>query len=131
MNKLLSEMRFTEEHEWVRQEGSTPHVTVGITDYAQDSLGDIVFVELPEVGSQVVEKDSIGAIESVKAVSDVYCPASGTVTEVNTELESTPEVVNTSPLEDGWLFKMELADVSSLDTLLTEKEYKDYLHGLE
>lgn len=127
-NILQSERKYTKEHEWVLPDGARG--TVGITDFAQAELGDIVFVELPEPGTEFTKDDTIGTIESVKAVSDIYSPVDGTVVEVNTDLQDSPEYVNQSPLDEGWLFVLELSDPSQLDTLMTEKEYKDYIHGI-
>ncbi|MXO87000.1 glycine cleavage system protein GcvH [Altererythrobacter aurantiacus] len=119
---------FTEEHEWIDIEGDT--ATVGITDYAQEQLGDIVFVELPEVGSTVDKGKDAAVVESVKAASDVYAPVSGEVTEANDALEDDPALVNTSPEEDGWFFKLTLSDKSELDGLMDEKAYKSFCDGL-
>ena len=119
---------FTDEHEWIDVEGDT--ATVGITDYAQEQLGDIVFVELPDVG-QVVEKGKDAAVvESVKAASDVYAPISGEVTEANDALEEDPALVNTSPEEDGWFFKLTIGDKDELDGLMDAKAYKAFVDGL-
>ncbi|TYO96352.1 glycine cleavage system H protein [Geothermobacter ehrlichii] len=116
------ELKYTEEHEWVLVEDDI--VTVGITDFAQDALGDVVFVELPEVGAQVDAGKPFGVVESVKAVSDIYAPVSGEVVEVNEELPDTPELVNTSPYEDGWMIKIRLSDPSELDNLLEADAYE-------
>ena len=113
---------FTEDHEWIRVEGGI--ATVGITDYAQEQLGDLVFVELPEAGRKVKKGDSAVVVESVKAASDVYAPADGEITEANTALSSDPALVNSAPTGDGWLWKMKLADESQLSGLLDEAGYK-------
>lgn len=118
-------LKYTEEHEWLLVEDDV--VTVGITDFAQDALGDIVFVELPEEGVTIEAGKSFGVVESVKAVSDVYAPVSGEVVGVNEELPDTPELVNTSPYEDGWMIKLRLADASVLDGLLDAEAYKAFV----
>jgi len=115
--------RYTREHEWIDAEGKT--ASVGITDHAQDSLGDIVFVELPKVGDKVEKGKVFGSVESVKAVSDLYAPASGTVTAVNEELTSAPEKINTDA-HAAWIMKIELSDPGELDGLLTAEAYEAY-----
>ena len=102
---IPGDLKYTEEHEWIRQEGTS--VTVGISDFAQDQMTDIVFVELPETGREVTAGESVAVLESVKSVADVYAPTSGKVTEVNSDLEHHPEFINESPYEKGWIFKME------------------------
>lgn len=119
---------FTEEHEWIDVEGDT--ATVGITDYAQSQLGDIVFVELPDVGSTVDKGKDAAVVESVKAASDVYAPISGEVTEANGALEDDPALVNSSPEGDGWFFKLTIADTSQLEGLMDEVAYKSFVEGL-
>ncbi|UUP15854.1 MULTISPECIES: glycine cleavage system protein GcvH [Nitratireductor] len=119
----MSKTYFTQDHEWLRVEGGV--ATVGITDYAQEQLGDLVFVELPEAGKSLAKGDTAVVVESVKAASDVYAPVEGEVTEVNSELESDPSLVNSAPQGDGWLWKMKLADESQLEGLLDEKAYKE------
>jgi len=121
------EMLYTEEHEWVLVEDDV--ASIGITDFAQDSLGDIVFVELPEVGATVEAGKPFGVVESVKAVSDIYSPVTGEVVEVNDELPDAPETVNTSPYEDAWMIKVKLADVSELDDLMTADDYKEFIQN--
>ena len=116
------DLRYSSEHEWARVEGDGV-VEVGITHYAQDTLGDVVFVELPEVGSQVGQFDKFGEIESVKAVSDLFSPVSGTVAEVNEMLEQAPELVNADPYGDGWIMRVELDDQSELDSLMDAASY--------
>ena len=117
-----SELRYLATHEWGRidQEGI---LTVGISEHAQDLLGDIVFVELPDIGKELDAEEESAIVESVKAASDVYAPLSGEVIEVNEKLLDEPEVVNSSPLEDGWFFKIKLNDASSFENLMTEEEY--------
>ena len=115
---------FTDEHEWIDLEGDT--ATVGITDYAQGQLGDIVFVELPEVGTMVEKGKDAAVVESVKAASDVYAPLSGEVIEVNDGLEDDPALVNSSPEEDGWFFKMTVSDKQEMEGLMDAKAYKSF-----
>ena len=115
-------IKFTNDHEWARQDGDT--ITVGITDYAQEKLGDIVFVELPEVGASLTQNGDAGVIESVKAASDIYSPVGGEVTEVNAGLEDEPEKVNDDAQGDGWLFKLKLDDESELAGLLNAEAYE-------
>ncbi|UOR16582.1 glycine cleavage system protein GcvH [Qipengyuania aquimaris] len=119
---------FTDEHEWIDLEGDT--ATVGITDYAQGQLGDIVFVDLPEVGTMVEKGKDAAVVESVKAASDVYAPLSGEVVEVNDSLEDDPALVNSSPEEDGWFFKMTVSDKSEMEGLMDDKAYKSFCDGL-
>lgn len=119
------ELKYTEEHEWVLQEDEL--VAVGITDFAQDSLGDIVFVELPEVGDTVEAGKPFGVVESVKAVSDIYSPVSGEVVEINEELPDTPETVNTSPYEEAWMIKVKPSNLSELDALMSAAEYQEFI----
>jgi len=119
---------FTEDHEWIEVDGST--ATVGITDYAQSQLGDIVFVEVPADGVSVSKGGEAAVVESVKAASDVYSPVSGTVTEGNPALEDDPALVNSAPEGDGWFFKLTIADTGELDGLMDESAYKDFVAGL-
>lgn len=119
---------YTEEHEWISVEGTTG--TVGITDHAQEQLGDITFVELPDAGSTVKKGDSVSVVDSVKAASDVYTPVSGEVTEVNLKLEDEPELVNSSAETDGWLFKIALSDASELESFMDEAAYKEFVESL-
>ncbi len=119
---------FTDEHEWVDVEGDT--ATVGITDYAQEQLGDIVFIETPEVGAELSQGDDAAVIESVKAASDVYAAVSGEVIEVNEALEDEPGLVNSSAEEDGWFFRLTLSDKDELDDLMDEKAYKAFVDDL-
>jgi glycine cleavage system H protein len=121
----LDDLRFTKEHEWVAVDGSV--ATIGITDFAQGELGDIVFVEFPEVGSKVESMAPMGTIEAVKTVADLYAPVSGVVKEINTALEDNPDIVNKSPYEDGWFVKIELSNKSELDGLMTHAAYKDLI----
>lgn len=119
---------FTDEHEWIDVEGDT--ATVGITDYAQGQLGDIVFVELPQVGAEVAKGKDAAVVESVKAASDVYAPITGEVTEANGALEDDPALVNSSAEDEGWFFKLTIADKSELDGLMDAAAYKSFCDGL-
>ena len=125
----MSELRYTEDHEWVRIDGDV--VTVGISDYAQEQLGDIVFVELPDVGKTVSRSDEAGVIESVKAASEVYAPVSGEVIEVNAALADTPDKVNSDPTGDGWFMKIKLSDASEVEKLMDEAAYKTFVANLD
>ncbi|MEW6993144.1 glycine cleavage system protein GcvH [Colwelliaceae bacterium MEBiC 14330] len=122
MSNIPSELKYATSHEWVRNEGDGI-VTVGITEHAQDLLGDMVFVELPEVEDEISTGDDVAVAESVKAASDIYAPVSGTVIEVNEELEDSPELVNSDAFGDGWMFKVKLADEGELDNLLDAEGY--------
>ena len=119
------ELKYTAEHEWVLVEGDL--AVIGITDFAQDSLGDVVFVELPEVGTEVTTGKAFGVVESVKAVSDVYAPVSGTVEESNVELPDAPEILNTSPYGDGWMIKIRMSDPGELDGLMDAVAYQAHI----
>ncbi len=121
-------IRFTEDHEWVRVEGDV--ATVGITDYAQGQLGDIVFVELPAVGRSLKKGEEAGVVESVKAASEVYAPVSGEVVEVNATLETAPETVNSAAEGDGWFARVKLSDTSELDAMMDEAAYKAFVDSL-
>ena len=122
-------IKFTEDHEWVLLEGDV--ATIGISDYAQEQLGDVVYVEVPEVGSDVAKGDELAVVESVKAASEVYSPVSGEVIEVNGDLEETPTLVNEDPLDGGWFAKIKVTDASELDELMDEAAYKTFVEGLE
>ena len=122
MSNIPTNLKYTKEHEWALIEGDV--VTVGITDYAQNSLGDIVFVELPEVGTQLKKEDSFGVVESIKSVSDLYSPISGEVVESNSELPDGPEACNASPYE-SWMIKIKVSDASELDQLLDAQTYEE------
>jgi glycine cleavage system H protein len=115
------ELRYSEEHEWVKVEGEK--VRIGITDFAQSELGDIVFVELPEVGDEVKADEPFGSVESVKTVSELYAPISGKVVEVNEDLDDSPEFVNESPYEKAWMIVIEPSDVKEVDNLMTAEQY--------
>ena len=116
--------KYSEDHEWITVEGNTG--TVGITDFAQQQLGDVVFVELPEVGAQFRQGDISGVVESVKAASEIYSPVSGEIVEANSLLEDAPDTVNSDPTGDGWFFKIKLSDASELDGLMDETAYKAF-----
>ena len=123
----LSNLRFSQEHEWVLKIGEN-QVRVGISDYAQKQLGDIVFIEYPEVDTQVRANETMGTIESVKAVSELYSPVSGKVISVNTELEDTPEIINENPYKLGWLVDVELSNIDELESLMNEEEYLAFIN---
>lgn len=119
---------YTKEHEWVQVKGNI--VRIGISDYAQNELGDIVFVDLPSVGDWVEEGEGFAVLESVKAVSDVYAPVSGKVVAVNEDLEDSPELINESPLEKGWIVELEVEGEPPVGDLMNEQEYEEYLKGV-
>ncbi len=125
----MSDVRFTKDHEWVRIEGDT--ATVGISEYAQEQLGDVVFVELPTVGADVEAGGDAAVVESVKAASEVYAPIGGTIVEVNEDLEATPGLVNESAEDAGWFWRMEISDADELEELMTTADYKAFLEGLD
>lgn len=122
---IPSDLKYTKEHEWVSLDGDI--ATIGITDYAQGELGDIVFVELPAVGESISQMDSFGTIEAVKAVSDLYAPISGEVTEVNEALEDDPLVINRDPYGDGWMVKIRVSDAGQVEQLLDDTGYREIL----
>jgi glycine cleavage system H protein len=124
---IPEDLRYSRDHEWVRVDGG--EVRVGITDYAQDALGDVVFVELPEVGATVKRGDSFSEVESTKSVSEIYAPVSGTVAEVNTELGDNPERLNEDPYGDGWICTITVADAVELDELLDAEGYRALIEG--
>ncbi|MBD3373836.1 glycine cleavage system protein GcvH [candidate division KSB1 bacterium] len=122
---IPAELYYTEEHEWVRVEDDV--ATIGITDYAQGELGDVVYVELPSSDDTIEQMEVFGTIEAVKAVSDLYAPVSGTVMDVNSALEDSPELINKDPYGDGWMIKVKLSDTSELDKLLDSETYKEQI----
>ncbi|MBC8952921.1 glycine cleavage system protein GcvH [Xenorhabdus sp. PB62.4] len=126
MSHVPAELKYTESHEWVRSEGNGEY-TVGITEHAQQLLGDMVFVDLPDVGTEVNSGDDCAVVESVKAASDIYAPLSGKVIAVNPELEGTPELVNSEPYNEGWLFRIKITDESELTNLLDAEGYQSLL----
>ena len=129
MNETPSDLKFLDSHEWIKEDENT--VIVGISDHAQNELGEVVFVELPAIGDELVSGDEAAVVESVKAASEVYTPISGEVIEVNDALEESPELVNTSPYEEGWCFKLKVSDenLGSTDSLMTAEEYSSMLDG--
>ena len=122
MSEIPAELRYASSHEWAKNDDGT--VTVGITAHAQDAMGDLVYVELPEVGQVVAAGDEAGVVESVKAASDIYAPVAGEVIEINEALEDEPELVNNAPYEGGWLFKIQMSEETDLDNLLTADQYQ-------
>ena len=130
MNEAPSNLKFLDSHEWIKVDDDNT-VIVGISDHAQDELGEVVFVELPGVGDELVSGDEAAVVESVKAASEVYTPLSGEVIEVNDVLEENPELVNTSPYEEGWFFKLKVSDenLGSLDSMMNAEEYLSMLDG--
>jgi glycine cleavage system H protein len=127
--EIPKELRYSEEHEWATVDENV--ATIGITDYAQEQLGDIVYIELPETGTQVTKGDKFGVVESVKAVSDLYSPVTGTVVTVNTGLPNTPETVNEEPYGDGWMIRVEMSNPEELDDLMTAAEYEKFIEEAE
>jgi len=125
----LKKFKFTEKHEWVKVDGDI--AAVGISDYAQKELGDVVYVELPSVGDTVEKGDACSNIESVKAVSDIYSPVGGEIVEVNEDLEDAPETINKDPYGDGWIFKVRMDDPGQLDDLMDAAAYDEYLKGIQ
>jgi glycine cleavage system H protein len=121
MSKTPAELKYAPSHEWVRVDGDV--ATVGITDHAQDALGDLVYVELPEVGDTVAAQDEAGVVESVKAASDIYAPVSGEIIAINEALGDSPEIVNSDPYHDGWMYKIRMSDVAELEDLLSAEDY--------
>jgi len=126
MSQTPEELKYAASHEWARLDGDI--VTVGISDHAQDALGDLVYVELPSVGDSVQAGDEAGVVESVKAASDIYAPVSGEIVEINEALADAPEIVNSAPYTDGWLYRIRVSDVSELDKLLSADEYAAQAH---
>ena len=124
MNEIPGDLRFKKSHEWVRVEADGS-VTIGISDHAQDLLGDIVFVELPEIGAQMSAEDEVAIVESVKAASDVYSPISGVIIDVNEVLLDNPEIINESPYHEGWFYKLQPSDSEEIDELLSPEQYGD------
>ena len=118
-------LKYTKEHEWVREDGDT--VTVGITDHAQGELGDIIFVEFPEIGQKIQRDEPLGTIEAVKTVADLFAPISGTVTEINETLDDSPESVNQDPYGDGWMVKVSVSEAGELDNLMSAGQYQEMI----
>ncbi len=125
---IPADRRYSSDHEWIRRDSDTM-VTIGITDYAQDSLGDVVFVEIPEAGAEVAASDSITEVESTKSVSDIYAPVDGTVVAVNDALEATPELLNSDPYGEGWICTIEMSDPAQFDGLLDADGYQAVIDG--
>ncbi|HKN92545.1 MAG TPA: glycine cleavage system protein GcvH [Acidimicrobiia bacterium] len=121
------DLRYTEEHEWVRVDGTTARV--GITDYAQDALGDVVYVDLPQVGAAVAAMASCCEVESTKSVSEIFSPVSGTIAEVNSDLSDTPQMINEDPYGKGWIFAVQMSDAAELDNLMDAAAYQAFLEG--
>ncbi|MEL6893437.1 MAG: glycine cleavage system protein GcvH [Actinomycetota bacterium] len=124
---IPDDLRYSSDHEWVRRDGDT--VTIGITDYAQDSLGDVVFVELPDVGTEVAANDSFTEVESTKSVSDIYAPVAGSISAVNDQLDDHPELLNSDPYGDGWICSITMSDPSQFDALLDADGYRSLTEG--
>ena len=122
---IPSDLKYTKDHEWVKKDGNT--VTVGITDYAQGELGDVVFVELPQVDDDVTKEDTFGSIEAVKAVADLFSPVSGRITEINENLGDQPDIVNTDPYGQGWMVKIEMSDIAEYDALMSADDYQTHI----
>jgi glycine cleavage system H protein len=127
MANIPEDLHYSKDHEWVRVDGNI--AIVGITDYAQDSLGDVVYVELPKVGEKFAAHESFGSVESVKAVSEVFSPVSGDIAEANESLTDAPEKVNTDPYGDGWMIRVKMSASGEVDSLLTAAEYEDFTKG--
>jgi glycine cleavage system H protein len=125
----MNERRYTEDHEWVLLEGGT--ATIGISDHAQEQLGDVVYVELPEEGAVFAEGAQVATVESVKAASEIYAPVAGEVVEINGALNDSPELVNSDPLGDGWFFKIKIADAGAVAKMMDENAYKEYVESLQ
>jgi glycine cleavage system H protein len=129
MANIPENLHYSKDHEWVKVEGEV--ATVGITDYAQHALGDVVYIELPSVGDKFSSHEAIGSVESVKAVSEIFTPVAGEVTEVNDGLNDTPEVVNSDPYEGGWMIKLKMENSGDADAMLNAAEYDEYLSESE
>jgi glycine cleavage system H protein len=127
MVEIPEQLKYTKEHEWVRVEGDT--VVIGITDYAQDALGEIVYIELPSEGDEITKGDPFGSVESTKSVSELYAPVSGEVVEVNEALLDSPETINEDPYGEGWMIKVKPYDLAELDDLMDSEEYADYIES--
>jgi len=126
---MMSGERYSDQHEWIKLDGNVG--TVGISDYAQNALGDVVYVEMPEVGASFAKDDEVAVVESVKAASEIYAPVGGEIVKINSAVEDDPSLVNTSPMDDGWFFKLRVEDPSAVEQLMTEDEYQSFVEGLE
>lgn len=127
MSNIPADLRYTQEHEYIRTTSDPDVVEIGVTDYAQGELGDIVYVELPEVGATFAANDVFGTVEAVKAVSELFCPLSGEITEVNGRLDGEPALINTDPYTDGWMIRLRISDRGELDALLDADAYRDHV----
>ncbi len=125
--KIPEELRYSSDHEWISRDGDT--ATIGITDFAQDSLGDVVFVELPEVGQEVAANDTFTEVESTKSVSDIYAPVSGTISTANSLLDEQPELLNSDPYGEGWICRIDMSDPSEFDALMDAAAYRQLTEG--
>ncbi len=125
--KIPEELRYSSDHEWISRDGDT--ATIGITDFAQDSLGDVVFVELPEVGQEVAASDTFTEVESTKSVSDIYAPVSGTISSANALLDEKPELLNSDPYGEGWICRIDMSDPSEFDALMDAAAYRRLTEG--
>jgi glycine cleavage system H protein len=130
MSEIPSDLKYSQTHEWI-EVSHDGIATVGITDHAQEMLGDIVFVEAPEVGSSIAIEEACGVVESVKAASDLYAPISGEVTEINEDLADTPESINTGPFADGWIYRVKITDTTEVDQLMNADEYAEFIESEE
>ena len=126
---IPDDLRYSTDHEWIRVDADSSTITIGITEYAQDALGDVVFVEAPEVGATVAAADTFTEVESTKSVSDIYAPVSGTITEANASLDDQPELLNSDPYGEGWIVKIEMSDRSQLDGLMDAAAYRALTEG--
>ncbi len=131
MGKIPENIRYTRDHEWAALDAGAGLVTVGITQYAAEKLGDVVFVELPEVGTEVEADETYGSVESTKAVSDLFCPLAGKIEEVNDGLEDNPELVSEDPFDEGWLMKLSPRDIEDYSSLMSSEDYEAFTAGLE
>ena len=125
--EIKSELKYTKDHEWISIDGD--YATIGITDYAQGELGDIVYVEIESIGDELNQEEIFGSVEAVKTVSDLFIPVSGEITEMNENLEDNPELINDDPYGEGWIIKMKISDASELDGLLSADDYKELIGG--
>ena len=126
---IPDDLRYSTDHEWIRVDADSSTITIGITEYAQDALGDVVFVEAPEVGATIAAADTFTEVESTKSVSDIYAPVSGTITEANASLDDQPELLNSDPYGEGWIVKIEMSDPSQLDGLMDAAAYRTLTEG--